>query len=97
MQKGQIYVAPPDFHMIVDPGFLRIIRGPLENHSRPAIDPTFRCRVGHAYTAEHLRAERRQAVKSALWSALQGWRIELGLRITNRLSVDLRSAHRMQR
>lgn len=31
----------------------------------------FRCRVGHAYTARHLRAEQRQAVETALWSALR--------------------------
>lgn len=42
IQKGRIYVAPPDFHMIVDAGRLRIVRGPRENHNRPAIDPTFR-------------------------------------------------------
>jgi two-component system chemotaxis response regulator CheB len=31
----------------------------------------FRCRVGHAYTARHLGAEQRQAVETALWSALR--------------------------
>lgn len=42
IRKGRIYVAPPDLHMIVDGGRLRTVRGPRENHSRPAIDPTFR-------------------------------------------------------
>jgi len=42
IQKGMIYVAPPDYHLIVEPGLCRIIHGPRENHSRPAIDPTFR-------------------------------------------------------
>jgi two-component system chemotaxis response regulator CheB len=42
IRKGSIYVAPPDLHMIVDAGRLRTVRGPRENHSRPAIDPTFR-------------------------------------------------------
>ncbi|HEU5401635.1 MAG TPA: chemotaxis protein CheB, partial [Terriglobales bacterium] len=42
MEKGTIYVAPPDYHLIVERGLLRIIHGPRENHSRPAIDPTFR-------------------------------------------------------
>jgi two-component system chemotaxis response regulator CheB len=31
----------------------------------------FRCRVGHAYTARHLRAEHRHAVETALWAALR--------------------------
>lgn len=42
IEKGRIYVAPPDFHMIVETGRLRVVHGPRENHSRPAIDPTFR-------------------------------------------------------
>lgn len=42
IQNGRIYVAPPDFHMIVEPGSVRVVRGPRENHNRPAIDPTFR-------------------------------------------------------
>lgn len=42
IQTGRIYVAPPDFHMIVNSGRLRLIRGPRENRNRPAIDPTFR-------------------------------------------------------
>ncbi|MCG6116132.1 MAG: chemotaxis protein CheB [Mesorhizobium sp.] len=39
---GHIYVAPPDRHMIVDDGRLRLLRGPKENCARPAIDPLFR-------------------------------------------------------
>lgn len=42
IEKGRIYVAPPDHHLIVERGVLRIIRGARENHHRPAIDPTFR-------------------------------------------------------
>jgi len=39
---GHIYVAPPDRHMIVADGRLRLLRGPKENCARPAIDPLFR-------------------------------------------------------
>lgn len=42
IRKGQIYVAPPDNHLIVERGFVRLIKGPRENHNRPAIDPLFR-------------------------------------------------------
>ena len=39
----RIYVAPPDRHMLVDSaGKLQLSRGPKENRSRPAIDPTLR-------------------------------------------------------
>jgi two-component system chemotaxis response regulator CheB len=39
---GQIYVAPPDQHLLVHPGFVELTHGPRENHSRPAVDPLFR-------------------------------------------------------
>ncbi|CAA9564644.1 MAG: Protein-glutamate methylesterase [uncultured Thermomicrobiales bacterium] len=39
---GRIYVAPPDHHLLVEPGRLRFSRGPRENRSRPAVDPLFR-------------------------------------------------------
>jgi two-component system chemotaxis response regulator CheB len=39
---GNIYIAPPDRHMIVADGHLRLLRGPKENWARPAIDPLFR-------------------------------------------------------
>jgi two-component system chemotaxis response regulator CheB len=39
---GRIYVAPPDFHLLLDRGRVRVVRGPKENGHRPAIDPMFR-------------------------------------------------------
>lgn len=39
---GRIYIAPPDRHLQVSDGHLRVARGPLENRARPAIDPLFR-------------------------------------------------------
>ncbi len=42
IKPGNIYVAPPDQHMLVRPGHVILRRGPHENRSRPAIDPLFR-------------------------------------------------------
>lgn len=41
-QRGCIYVAPPDVHMLLDPERIRLLRGPKENRHRPAVDPLFR-------------------------------------------------------
>ncbi len=40
--EGRIYVAPPDRHMLVANGLIRLSHGPKENLTRPAIDPLFR-------------------------------------------------------
>ena len=42
VRPGRIYVAPPDLHLIIEPGTLRLTKGPKENRFRPAIDPLFR-------------------------------------------------------
>jgi two-component system, chemotaxis family, protein-glutamate methylesterase/glutaminase len=43
IERGHIYVAPPDHHMTVGPiGFIRLDQGPKEHHTRPAADPLFR-------------------------------------------------------
>lgn len=39
---GRIYVAPPDRHLILEPGMVRVVQGPKENGHRPAVDPLFR-------------------------------------------------------
>jgi two-component system chemotaxis response regulator CheB len=41
-QPGTIYVAPPDRHMLLQHGYIRLSHGPHENLARPAIDPLFR-------------------------------------------------------
>ena len=42
IEYGHIYVAPPDHHMLVERGKVRVVRGPKENRHRPAVDPLFR-------------------------------------------------------
>jgi two-component system, chemotaxis family, protein-glutamate methylesterase/glutaminase len=42
IEHGRIYVAPPDNHLMVERGRVRVIHGPKENRYRPAVDPLFR-------------------------------------------------------
>jgi two-component system chemotaxis response regulator CheB len=42
LHPGHIYVAPPDLHLLIEPGRIRLSKGPRENRFRPAIDPLFR-------------------------------------------------------
>lgn len=38
----EIYIAPPDQHLIIGQTAMSLSAGPKENHCRPAIDPMFR-------------------------------------------------------
>jgi two-component system chemotaxis response regulator CheB len=42
IERGCIYVAVPDHHLLVIDGTVRLGDGPRENMTRPAIDPLFR-------------------------------------------------------
>ena len=39
---GKIYVAPPDYHLVLEAGHVRLTKGPKENRFRPAVDTLFR-------------------------------------------------------
>jgi two-component system, chemotaxis family, protein-glutamate methylesterase/glutaminase len=41
IQPGHAYIAPPDKHLILKNGIMRLAFGPKVNYSRPAIDPLF--------------------------------------------------------
>ena len=45
---GKIYIAPPDHHLLLESGRVRLTKGPKENRFRPAIDPLFRS-AAYAY------------------------------------------------
>jgi len=45
---GRVYVAPPDLHLLIEPGRIRLSAGPKENGHRPAIDPLF-CSAARSY------------------------------------------------
>jgi two-component system, chemotaxis family, protein-glutamate methylesterase/glutaminase len=38
----RLLIAPPDYHVHIHHGFIRLSRGPAENWARPAVDPLFR-------------------------------------------------------
>jgi two-component system chemotaxis response regulator CheB len=42
IDRGIIYVAQPDCHMLVAQGHIHLSHGPKENRTRPAINPMFR-------------------------------------------------------
>ena len=42
IEKGTLYVAKPDRHLILEDGEMKLTRGPQENRWRPSIDPLFR-------------------------------------------------------
>lgn len=42
IERGTIYIAPPNRHLLIRNDHMELSAGPRENQSRPAIDPLFR-------------------------------------------------------
>ena len=42
IERGRIYVAPPDRHLVLERNHMHLSLGPKENHQRPCINVTFR-------------------------------------------------------
>ena len=42
IRNGRIYVAPPDYHLLIRPGHVHLGHGPRENLQRPCINAMFR-------------------------------------------------------
>lgn len=41
IEAGRAFIAPPNHHLIINDGTMRLTFGPKVNHTRPAIDPLF--------------------------------------------------------
>lgn len=48
IERGRIYIAPPDHHLLIERDRTRVVRGPKENRMRPSVDPLFRS-AAYAY------------------------------------------------
>jgi len=42
IRQGRVYVAPPDQHLLIEAGRVKLVHGPKENLHRPSIDALFR-------------------------------------------------------
>jgi two-component system chemotaxis response regulator CheB len=42
IERGHIYIAPPDLHLLLERDHVHLSRGPKEQHHRPCINVTFR-------------------------------------------------------
>jgi two-component system chemotaxis response regulator CheB len=42
IERGWIYIAPPNCHLLIEEGHMHLSGGPKENRHRPAVNPLFR-------------------------------------------------------
>src|SRR5436190_5503908 len=48
IEPNRIYIARPDWHLLIEKDRIRVTHGPKENRFRPAVDPLFRS-AAYAY------------------------------------------------
>lgn len=48
IRTGRIYIAPPNYHLLIEHNHLHVTSGPREHFSRPSINPLFRS-AAYAY------------------------------------------------
>jgi two-component system, chemotaxis family, protein-glutamate methylesterase/glutaminase len=48
IRAGHIFIAPPNYHLLIEQDHMHLASGPREHFSRPAINPLFRS-AAHAY------------------------------------------------
>ena len=42
VERGRLYIAPPDRHLLIEKRYVKLVHGPKENLHRPSIDALFR-------------------------------------------------------
>jgi two-component system chemotaxis response regulator CheB len=42
LEPGTVYIAPPNHHLLIEPGHMHLSTGPKENRHRPAVNSLFR-------------------------------------------------------
>jgi len=48
IRPGHLYIAVPDYHLLLERGYMRLVRGPVEKRHRPSVDALF-CSAARAY------------------------------------------------
>jgi len=74
-ERGRVYIAPADSHLLVKETTVLVTKGARENRYRPAMgDPSgqrFRCHTGHFFTAVSFLVSQSERIEETLSIALR--------------------------